>query len=89
MPGQLTGYRVFDLTLAAYPQIAELKMVREIDHPKLGKIKQTGIPWIMFGSPTDIRTPPPSLGEHTKEVLASLGLSKEEIDELKKEKVTV
>ncbi len=75
--------------LATDPQIAELKMIREIDHPKLGKIKQIGIPWFMFGSPAEFQSPPPALGEHTEEILVSVGISREEIRRLRQEGVTV
>jgi len=74
--------------VAADPQVKILGMIREMDHPKLGKIKQTGIPWLLYDSPADFQSPPPALGEHTDEILKGLGLSAAEIQHLRDKKVT-
>lgn len=70
------------------PQALALGMVQEMDHPKAGKIKVTGIPVDMNLSPGSIRKPPPVLGEHTGEVLSRLlGMSESEIEELRRQGV--
>jgi len=65
------------------PAITERKMLLEIDHPTLGKIKQIGS--AMRFSETDfrIRYYPPLLGEHTEEVLQGLGFSEHQIAKLR------
>jgi len=47
------------------------------------RIKQTGTPIKMSEMPTKIRMPVPQLGEHTREVLQSLGYSTEQVQQLK------
>jgi crotonobetainyl-CoA:carnitine CoA-transferase CaiB-like acyl-CoA transferase len=41
----------------------------------------------LSGTPGDIRTPAPALGEHNNEILGGLGLSDVAIDELRSRKV--
>jgi formyl-CoA transferase len=55
--------------------------VVEVDHPKRGKYLTVGNPIKLSESPADVKRSP-LLGEHTQEVLASLGYSAEEIKEL-------
>ena len=51
------------------PLAAQRMMMVEIDHPKAGRIKQVGAPWKIDGASSPIRLPPPTLGQHTDEVL--------------------
>ena len=69
------------------PQVLHREMLVEMDHPTLGKIKQIGIPMKFSDTPGKIRSPPPFLGQHTEEILQSLGYEKEKIMELRKENV--
>ncbi len=53
----------------AHPQVLHREMIQEVEHPTLGKIKLIG-PAVKYSeTPTAVRTPPPLLGQHTKEVL--------------------
>jgi succinate--hydroxymethylglutarate CoA-transferase len=59
-------------------------MVTEVDHPACGPMKLVNTPVKYSYSTPSIRTPPPTLGQHTDEVLRSLlGMSSEEIKSLK------
>jgi crotonobetainyl-CoA:carnitine CoA-transferase CaiB-like acyl-CoA transferase len=59
--------------VAVDPQIHHNEMIVETDHAKLGKLKVTGVPVKLTGSPGSVRQAPPVLGEHTIELLTELG----------------
>jgi CoA:oxalate CoA-transferase len=69
------------------PQVDAVKMVEVLDHPVAGKIKVTGIPWKLLDTPLNIQGPPPTLGQHTDEILHSLGYSAKDIAALKASKI--
>ncbi len=69
------------------PQVLHRQMVQELTHPKVGKIKLTGIPTKLSDTPGEILTPPPVLGQHNKEILIGLGYTDKNIDEMQKEGV--
>ena len=63
-------------------------MVREIEHPACGPMKLVNTPVKYSYSEPSIRTPPPLLGQHTREVLEDvLGMSETDITKLKTEGV--
>ncbi|MEZ4521114.1 MAG: CoA transferase [Thermomicrobiales bacterium] len=65
-------------------QTAALGMVQEMPHPTAGSVKLTGIPFELSRTPAKLRTAPPTLGQHTNDVLESvLGLSEGEIADLR------
>jgi crotonobetainyl-CoA:carnitine CoA-transferase CaiB-like acyl-CoA transferase len=61
------------------PQILHRKMVMEVEYPGVGRIKQLGTPMKFSETPCEIRSPPPSFGEHTEEILKWLGYADTEI----------
>jgi len=65
-----------------HEQIRVNATIEEIDHPVGGRIRQPR-PAAQFGAtPARIRRPAPTLGEHSREVLAEAGFSAAEIDAL-------
>ena len=59
------------------PQVRQQALLRDVTHPTVGPIRLAGFPYRLEGQPLPIRRPPPTLGEHTDEVLAELGLARE------------
>src|SRR4051812_4447493 len=72
--------------IAYEPSLRATGTIVEVDHPKRGKYLTVGNPIKLSDSPTEV-TRSPLLGEHTEEVLAELGYSKDFIAELRTEKV--
>jgi len=69
------------------PQILHRKMVVEVEYPGVGRIKQLGTPMKFSETPCEIRSPPPSFGEHTEEILKWLGYAETEILDMRQEGV--
>ena len=53
----------------ADPQTAARDMVRTISHPSAGEVRSLGIPFRFSATPTSIRHAPPTLSQHTDEIL--------------------
>jgi len=66
------------------PQVLHRKMVVEVEHPTLGKVKQVGISIKLSETPGAIRSVAPKPGQHTDDILLGLGYTKKRIEELRK-----
>ncbi len=69
------------------PQVQHLKMARPVSHESLGEYDLVRSPINLSNVPQDERfeRPGPELGQHTNEILLEMGLSTEEIDQLRQQ----
>lgn len=71
-----------------HPQVVARGSFVEMDHPKAGKVPVVGVAARLSATPGSVRTPSPTLGQHTDEVLRDLlGLGAPEIAALRAGKV--
>lgn len=68
-------------------QVQAREMLVEVDHTTAGKIPLVGSPLKFSRTPVQIDRHPPLAGEHTEEVLAELGMTTEEIRQLKNQNI--
>jgi crotonobetainyl-CoA:carnitine CoA-transferase CaiB-like acyl-CoA transferase len=79
----LPAGRVLSITEAFDdPQARYHEMTVEIDHPIAGVVRTTGSPIRIDDLPARARQRPPLLGEHTRDLLAELGLDRASIDKM-------
>ena len=69
----------------ADPQVVHSKQVVTVDHPTLGPLRMVGPAVRLSATPATVRLAPPTLGQHTEEVLTGLlGLPPAEVEELRR-----
>ena len=71
----------------ADPQVRHREMVVEVDHPVAGQSRVLGVPIKFTESPAGIRRAAPTLGQHTSEILKTLGYSDDDLARLRTEAV--
>lgn len=65
------------------PQVRANNLIVESEHPHVGRMRQPRAAARFERTPTELRTPAPLLGEHTEMVLREIGISAEQLAELR------
>jgi crotonobetainyl-CoA:carnitine CoA-transferase CaiB-like acyl-CoA transferase len=70
------------------PHTAARGMVETVSHATIGELKMLGIPFKFGATPAAVRRPPPTLGQHTSEILSKeLGMDEASINALREQKI--
>jgi crotonobetainyl-CoA:carnitine CoA-transferase CaiB-like acyl-CoA transferase len=65
------------------PGVIEQDVLTEVSHSARGDMRTASVPWKLGATPGAVRLAPPVLGEHTDEVLAGIGYSPAQIEDLR------
>jgi crotonobetainyl-CoA:carnitine CoA-transferase CaiB-like acyl-CoA transferase len=69
--------------MLAHPHTDARGIIMAYEHPQLGSLKTTAYPVVFDGEKRLVRLPPPRHGQHTQEILTSLGYEDGAIDGLR------
>jgi crotonobetainyl-CoA:carnitine CoA-transferase CaiB-like acyl-CoA transferase len=69
------------------PHVRSRQIVVETEHPTAGRVRLARSAPLFSATPSRLRRPAPTHGQHTDEVLGELGLSRAEIDALRRDGV--
>jgi crotonobetainyl-CoA:carnitine CoA-transferase CaiB-like acyl-CoA transferase len=79
----LTADRMYDIA-----QLDHRGYYQELEHPITGAHRYPGWPFRITPGPVENhRSPPPTLGQHNDDVLRGLGLTADEINDLRERKI--
>jgi crotonobetainyl-CoA:carnitine CoA-transferase CaiB-like acyl-CoA transferase len=85
---EVTAAPVYDIDqFLADPHVQEREIVVEVPDPDLGRIAMHNIIPRLSGTPGRLRTPAPSLGQHTEAILGQFGIDRATLEELAREGV--
>ena len=69
------------------PQVIARRMIEAVEHAALGSLKVLGSPIKLSDTPARVRTAPPTLGQHTEQILHELDLAPDAIADLRRRNV--
>ncbi len=70
------------------PQLGAREMIARVEHATIGQLRTLGVPIKLSEMPGAVRTPPPTLGQHTDAVLErDLGFSADAIAALRRQQI--
>jgi crotonobetainyl-CoA:carnitine CoA-transferase CaiB-like acyl-CoA transferase len=85
---EVTAAPVYDIDqFIADPHVQARAIVTDLPDAEMGSVPMHAVVPRLSGTPGEIRTPAPALGEHNDAILASLGLGADEIAALRQRKV--
>ena len=85
---EVTAAPVYDIgQFIADPHVRAREIVTELPDAEMGSVPMHAVVPRLSGTPGDIRTPAPALGEHNDAILGSLGMSESTLADLRKRKV--
>lgn len=70
-----------------HPQSKARNMVASVEHPLSGELKLVDHPVKWSKTQPGVRTPPPTLGQHTLEIMCELGYTQKDVEELRSQKI--
>ena len=65
------------------PQVGARRMIEAVEHATLGQLSVLGVPIKLSDTPGTVRTAPPTLGQHTAQVLRELDFSTAAIEQFR------